>query len=103
MKGAGEGGSITYKFIDRGAFMLQQAQRRDEGANEYASRLHEIYKTRCSLVHGSGTIVDDWKNPKDLELLESAEEFSRISLCYVLECPEMFETAKLDEMKRARY
>lgn len=95
--------NITYKFVDRGAFLMHQARPVDGGVGEYVLRLKRIYGARSKLVHGSGPTGGDWTRPDEVALLEDADEFARVGLRYVLDHPDLADSCRLDDAKRARY
>ncbi|MBI4312437.1 MAG: hypothetical protein HY681_11740 [Chloroflexi bacterium] len=97
-----EQSNIRYKFVDRGAFLLQMAAPRQDAANGYASDLKDIYDARCQLVHSSND-GPNWTSEKGLSLAQNADSYTRLLLKLVLSRPELGTAIEVDRLKRSGY
>jgi hypothetical protein len=95
--------NISYKFVDRGSFILQRAQPHESGASHYADILRKIYKARSKLVHSGLSGTKDWSEQPDIELLSHSEHFLRIILRYFIDNPALMNAQEIDNAKRACY
>jgi hypothetical protein len=95
--------NIRYKFIDRGCFLLQQAQPHPEGPNGYVKPLADIYDSRSRLVHSTKASKRDWNEDSEIKLLFDSEVFLRQALLYIVDNPEMINSNKIDVLKRQKY
>ncbi len=93
--------NISYKFVDRGCFLLKQAIQL-ENANVFARSLRKIYSTRSEIVH-SKKRPRDWDTDKSKKLLQDSDHYLRELLRYVLEHPEFADSIKVDKAKRDLY
>jgi hypothetical protein len=95
--------NTTYKFVDRGCFLLNLAHTHPQGANGYAPVLKKIYSARSASVHSNKAAKRDWGTKEEMDLLNASEDYLRVLLNYVLRNPEMESSLAVDEAKRAKY
>lgn len=97
-----EPSNLTYKFMDRGCFLLSRSTPDAADAAAFLKPLKAIYKLRSTLVHSSKKQVD-WGNAATSETLRDSERFLRTLLRFVLEHPEFDSAEAIDAAKRATY
>jgi hypothetical protein len=96
--------SISYKFVDRGCYLLNRARPHPDGAEAYVAPLRTIYRWRSSLVHASPRLGErDWTEERHIDILRQADEYARAMLLYTLDHPDLAKAEKLDEQKRKGY
>lgn len=94
--------NVTYKFVDRGCYLLQLARPLDQGAGGYAKSLGLIYKTRSALVH-TNEKPRDWTGEPHKELMVTSDRYLRLCLRLILEDPTLGSSTEIDKRKRAEY
>jgi hypothetical protein len=99
---AEEPSNLTYKFVDRGCYLLSRTIPDSSGATEFVKPLKDIYKLRSTLVHSSKKRVD-WQEATTSEALRNSERFLRALLRFVLENPECESAEAIDAAKRETY
>jgi hypothetical protein len=95
--------NLTYKFVDRGCFLLTQAHPHPDGPEAYASILTKIYKARSGVVHSTKKSKGDFDTSEEIEILKSSEDYLRLLLKHVIDHPEMEDSNAVDKAKRNRY
>ncbi len=95
--------NLTYKFVDRGCFLLTQASPHPDGPEAYASTLNKIYQARSGVVHSKKKPKGDFESPEEIEILKNSEEYLRLLLKYVIDHPEMEDSIVVDKAKRKKY
>lgn len=95
--------NLTYKFVDRGCFLLMQAHPHPDGPEMYVATLTEIYKARSKAVHSTKKSKGDWDTAEEIAILKNSEDYLRLLLQYVLDHPEMEDSVIVDKVKRAKY
>ncbi len=94
--------NISYKFVDRGCYVLQRVAPHSGGAAGHAGRLKEIYKARSGLVH-SRKNDPDWSSTESQEMLADSETYVRQLLVLTLQDPRFEKSEFIDEEKRKGY
>jgi hypothetical protein len=95
--------NLTYKFVDRGCFLLTQAHPHPDGPDAYVSTLTKIYKARSSVVHSTKKSKGDFDTSEETEILRSSEDYLRLLLKYVIDHPDMEDSNTVDKAKRRKY
>ena len=98
----GEQSNVIYKFVDRGAYLLQLAAPLPDGAEGYVVPLKNIYKARSRLVHTNDKELN-WDKGDVVELLVNSDRYLRTALRQVLKDTLLLDSTEIDKRKRARY
>lgn len=94
--------NLSYKFADRGCFLLQKAKPIPDGHDIYYLNMKKLYNIRSKLVHSGNKSL--WEiEKKDIELLKLSEEYARCLLVYVFDKPDMRKSENIDKAKRKCY
>jgi hypothetical protein len=103
LSGQQERSSLSYKFRDRGAYILQQCAPDPNGACTHFAQLGQIYRKRSQLVHTGLGSSDDWKTSDELAFITKAEEYLRDILKYILANPKLADSSEIDRKKLELY
>jgi hypothetical protein len=95
--------NLTYKFVDRGCFLLTQAYPHPDGPEAYASALNKIYQARSGVVHSRKKPKGDFDSPEEIGILRNSEDYLRLLLKYIVDHPEMEDSTVVDKAKRKKY
>jgi hypothetical protein len=99
-----EKSSFRYKFVDRGCFLLQQAEPILDDALAYVKPLQNIYDKRSAIVHSTKESTKRyWNTDDEITILQNSEQYLRVLLKYILRNHRMRSSVNIDKAKRECY